>query len=58
MRCACGRGIERWNDVVGCKSKAEYGVEDVVVDEVVRERWIDVADFVEYLQVLHAECLG
>ena len=34
MRCDCGRGIERWNDVVGCESKAEYGVEDVVVDEV------------------------
>ena len=58
MCCDCGRGIERWNDVVGCESKAEYGVEDVVVDEVARERWIDVADFVENLQALHVECLG
>jgi hypothetical protein len=52
--CDCCRGIVRWYDVVSCESKAEDGVEDVVVGEVAGQGRIDVTDLVERL---HAPCV-
>ena len=49
MGCSNGCGIERCYDVIDCESKAEDGVEDVVVGEVAGDGWADVTDFVERL---------
>ena len=58
MRCNCCRGIVRWSDVVGSESKAEDRVEHTIVDEVAREGWVDVADFVECLNASFVEFYG
>ena len=55
MGCDNGCGKERWNDVVDCESKAEDGVEDVVVGEVAGEGWADITDFVERLDAAFVE---
>ena len=49
MGCDNGCGIERWYDGFDCESKAEDGVEDVVVGKVSWEGWADVTNLVECL---------